>query len=79
MEISTGGTQNPPKLWKQINWGDCDRCGDDAEVLTTENRPDWVNEGDEAICVGCGLKGIAIADESEGAHIDWNEFDAEVE
>lgn len=62
------------KTWKQLEWGDCARCGDDAEVLSDNTIPHLFKATDKARCQGCRLEGAVNIDEDHGSFIDWNDF-----
>jgi hypothetical protein len=66
------------KTWREVDWENCDLCGDGVECFTDCEEKDekgniqfW--DGDECRCVGCNEKGTMIAD-GERAYVDWNVF-----
>lgn len=60
------------KPWTGIE--DCEACGSELEVFTSEDEAGRFWDGDEVRCVdpSCDHKGSVSAD-GEGAHIVWPE------
>lgn len=68
-----------PKQWKHFG-DECPRCGNEAEVYTSAKEEGYAYDGDEAICVECGLSGaIDAGDEDDDgncmARVDWNDVE----
>lgn len=60
------------KEW--VRYGECLKCGEDAEVLTASKKENWVIDGDEARCADpeCGNTGHVSVEDSECADIIWD-------
>lgn len=49
----------------------CPACGDDVEILTRQDQREavangaeyWALDGDDARCVGCGLRGVVTVED----------------
>lgn len=63
----------PKPIWKLVDWECCENCGDDVECFTQAGGK-IVYDGDEIICLGCGLVGQMNAD-GEDAWACWDEED----
>jgi len=54
--------------WRPFD-DNCDKCGDCVEVYTACGENNMAQDGDEARCMGCGLKGwVSIVDT---VYINW--------
>ena len=68
------------KNWKPFN-DDCPKCGEQPEVFT-DAKGEYVYDGDNVECFGCGTLGCIVVDENDegiaDAYVSWNDYEDEM-
>lgn len=67
------------KQWKIMDFADCDRCGNLAEVFTQSKQDGYFYDDEESRCIECGLMGHTSVDEDDEGNgiisIQWDDFE----